>query len=884
MKKEEDTSCFPLPEEIAEIMSSTFSEKPAGSRYHSKLLPNGQTIEYHDDVDDLFNIGAIDVRNTIDIINKMLRCEDVREDQGSSHRSKSTSNDQSKEFKETFDKLISIGALEVRNAIDLLNKTLMSDDIREDIPDDQTERTESTSSSASSAVKLAHLPQERSKPKEIVIGESDRNILDNPTVLYVLLQNKNWVEALRHLESNLDEAGIWIYRKDEEGKLAWRLLPLHTSIILEAPEDVIKAVLAAYPLGAQSQDDKGMLPLHLAFHSGMKEEAITLLLEVYPKSVEVRDFKGRLPLDLAQASSAPNRKAFLRALERGPSYFSNAELATARAATIVSITEGRRDTISRQMNQIKECHARDIKILQAEEAEKASKEFEKFRSEISKKQQELTEKISSLVNSNRVYQDEIEKIRSKTEETHQKELNNMLLDAKKQQQSLKDKITRLEADLKSVRAEAASNTEEQIQSIRKQVAKDKSQFKAAMTETLNKAKATASREKRVQAELMVARITTLETRIEELEDAHKQEIATLKAQACANEQELRDVVVTTKIEAKKKVDKAYAENSQLKAQLSRLVASERNSTKALDETMDMLEMQELEWTKTNTELTRKVKIAESSLAEAKESNVLLSSKLEEKTVELTQAALQFEERQEELHKKNAELTSTLYNSQKDLEAAQAEKELLVKQARKLGNETSAYKKRLEEEKSLTKSLITELSRKDDLEKEVELLRSKVDHLTSELEKAKSELRQKAQEEKRIQSKLEGLVGTEDNLYEQIMVLVSKLDQVVTERKSIETSMTHQIESLQGERDALRANIEMLTRNSDEQLFCLPTGNKLDTIPESAISSSSSSDDSESLPDSCSSKDDSESMPDSRSSEENSESISSNVDDGDALTD
>lgn len=154
----------------------------------------------------------------------------------------------------------------------------------------------------------------------------------DPTKLYESLQARNWDNSIKRCKNHDKEARTWVSRKEKNGKLRWRLLPLHAAVIFKAPDSVIEALLAAYPRGAEYKDDQGMLPLHLAFRNGSSEGVVNLLLAAFPKSIEVKDRKGRIPLVLAQASTSPNRDAFMRALERGPSYYAAAAAATERAA------------------------------------------------------------------------------------------------------------------------------------------------------------------------------------------------------------------------------------------------------------------------------------------------------------------------------------------------------------------------------------------------------------------------------------------------------------------------------------------------------------------------------------------------------------------------
>ena len=181
----------------------------------------------------------------------------------------------------------------------------------------------------------------------------------DPSKLYLELHKKNWEGVIARSETDYVEARTWVFRKKFDGKLRWRLLPVHAAIIFKAPEHVIEALLGAYPRGAECKDDRGMLPLHLAFRKSSSEDIVNLLLVAYPQSIDVKDRKGRIPLVLAQASTSPNRDAFMRALERGPTYYAVAAAATERAA----VTAELRAIFDAKLMEIKNQHQDEIEAL-----------------------------------------------------------------------------------------------------------------------------------------------------------------------------------------------------------------------------------------------------------------------------------------------------------------------------------------------------------------------------------------------------------------------------------------------------------------------------------------------------------------------------------------
>lgn len=79
----------------------------------------------------------------------------------------------------------------------------------------------------------------------------------NPTRLYKLIESKDWQGTVDRTRSNPEEAQTWVMRKESDGKLRWKLLPLHAALILKSPGDVVAALIKVYHNGAQCKDDQG---------------------------------------------------------------------------------------------------------------------------------------------------------------------------------------------------------------------------------------------------------------------------------------------------------------------------------------------------------------------------------------------------------------------------------------------------------------------------------------------------------------------------------------------------------------------------------------------------------------------------------------------------
>lgn len=127
----------------------------------------------------------------------------------------------------------------------------------------------------------------------------------NPSKLYKLIEAKDWTASILRTRSNPEEAQTWVKRTEKDGKLRWKLLPLHAALILRSPGDVVAALIKVYTQGAQCKDDQGMLPLHLAFQKEAPEDAVEVLLRVYPEAVKVKDKRAKTPLERTRVNVQP---------------------------------------------------------------------------------------------------------------------------------------------------------------------------------------------------------------------------------------------------------------------------------------------------------------------------------------------------------------------------------------------------------------------------------------------------------------------------------------------------------------------------------------------------------------------------------------------------
>lgn len=225
----------------------------------------------------------------------------------------------------------------------------------------------------------------------------------NPTRLYKLIESKDWQGTVDRTRSNPEEAQTWVMRKESDGKLRWKLLPLHAALILKSPGDVVAALIKVYHNGAQCKDDQGMLPLHLAFQKDAPEDAVEVLLRVYPEAVKVKDKRGKTPLERLRINMQPT--AIMSA-------YAHAAVQAERA----SIIEEQERIYDMKFNTMHERHEADIEALRLKMQGEID-EMQQVRHETLNSARELSlYDLSSTHNVIGVLKDEIERLKQTVSE------------------------------------------------------------------------------------------------------------------------------------------------------------------------------------------------------------------------------------------------------------------------------------------------------------------------------------------------------------------------------------------------------------------------------------------------------------------------------------
>ena len=175
-------------------------------------------------------------------------------------------------------------------------------------------------------IKKEEEQEEEEEEKQVIV-----NYAKEKPVLYDLIEKKQWDEVMDRLDSNPEEASYIIerYQTGFNGKLMWRMLPLHAvcyPILTNGPDgkpvrcgirgriDVVEKMIEIHPAGLEVKDDQGQIPLHHACRNGANISIVKQMLEIYPRGASVVDFKGRTPLMLTEQTASLNKEVIFQHL------------------------------------------------------------------------------------------------------------------------------------------------------------------------------------------------------------------------------------------------------------------------------------------------------------------------------------------------------------------------------------------------------------------------------------------------------------------------------------------------------------------------------------------------------------------------------------------
>lgn len=151
------------------------------------------------------------------------------------------------------------------------------------------------------------------------------------TVLFQLIEDKEWDLVHLRLKSHPEEASTWVYRRDARNprKISWRMLPIHRVCYPEYFYNadgnkipcgivgnmfILEELAKVYPESVKMTDDEGKLPLLLCCRNGSSFHIINYLLDAFPQGIEHLDNKERDCFKLVTKSDSMNKDKILDGL------------------------------------------------------------------------------------------------------------------------------------------------------------------------------------------------------------------------------------------------------------------------------------------------------------------------------------------------------------------------------------------------------------------------------------------------------------------------------------------------------------------------------------------------------------------------------------------
>lgn len=160
------------------------------------------------------------------------------------------------------------------------------------------------------------------------------NYDENVTRLYKYIEKEKWDDAARRCKDRPEEARVWVYRKNPDGKtIRWCVLPIHQACARHCPEAVMSSLLVAYPNGVKKKSfqmasektapkslrdidyNDGNLPVHFACEWGVDVEVISMLLSAFPESVQIHDRRGLTAMNIAMRGKYENKDQIMSSID-----------------------------------------------------------------------------------------------------------------------------------------------------------------------------------------------------------------------------------------------------------------------------------------------------------------------------------------------------------------------------------------------------------------------------------------------------------------------------------------------------------------------------------------------------------------------------------------
>mmetsp|Transcript_33571 Transcript_33571/g.79161 ORF Transcript_33571/g.79161 Transcript_33571/m.79161 type:complete len:394 (-) Transcript_33571:2407-3588(-) len=211
------------------------------------------------------------------------------------------------------------------------------------------------------------------------------------TKLFLAIEEMEWRDALDIIESDPQQARIWVRSSGTEHTTfdwsVWRRLPIHEACMRRAPAWLVSALLAVFPESASMTTNLGEYPLHLAVDKACAPEVVNLIIVANWEAVVAQDQAGRTPIDIIDQTELLELEAnriILESLQRGrKTYIEIQNLAHDEKANLLKKHAATCNAVSKK-------HEEDLKREYAKQS-KLENEIEKLKKQI----HELTERTDS---------------------------------------------------------------------------------------------------------------------------------------------------------------------------------------------------------------------------------------------------------------------------------------------------------------------------------------------------------------------------------------------------------------------------------------------------------------------------------------------------------
>jgi hypothetical protein len=499
-------------------------------------------------------------------------------------------------------------------------------------------------------------PSASSMKVELTKNEVYHN--QNPTRLFKRIEARAWDPALSRLERSPSEAKTWVIRKETNGAVIWRRLPIHQACMNQPSSKVVLALLKYFLNSAKELDSDKRLPIHYACEHGASLNVIKILLVAHPDSINAEDISSQNPLQIHLRSANLN-PSIVSALKLGPKYY-RMKASRMKAECIAPFNSPLSGPPSSLLKSVDNA-AKSIVISNLEE------ELGKSNRNLSASEDRINTlqyRVQELESKNRDY----EQIKAKNQDLMNK-LNKCQLSLKEMTEERREQQ---ELDVrKDHLLQAESRNDDLKEEAERQIGKSKNGENNVISKLVNKVTSLTDELKETKEQLLYTigdREKDLSSMKQNMKRALEEaEASRIKLEQCKEEQksmstEMNDLKVTAdchKATSKKlniKLELAAKENKQMEEELVQLDSHLFEMDKSLKACTDKLEWMEIEKAELERTTKQRVEQVEKEKVELMETSM---KKIEQLLYQRTELDMSTKNRFEQVDKRAKELESSI---------------------------------------------------------------------------------------------------------------------------------------------------------------------------------------------------------------------------------